>query len=133
MAHRKGAYLFAAAVGLAVAMFAYRWITDPAPRTERRLEESVVVAARAQLATILDQSNLELVDPLAPDRKVGKAYVYRHDDGWQVSGHYRRDATDAWHPFLATLDASYRIVHLKVRDPAVPPRPAAVPVVEVLP
>ena len=69
----------------------------------------------------------------AGHRKVGKAYVYRHDHGWQVSGHYRRDATDAWHPFLATLDASCRIVHLKVRDPAVPPRPAAIPVVEVLP
>ena len=133
MAQRKGAYVFAALVGLAVATLAYRWITDLAPGTERRLEESVVAATRAQLATILELEDPELVDPLAPNRKVGKAYVYRHEDGWQVSGHYRRDATDAWHPFLATLDASHRIVHLKVRDPGVAPQPAAIPLVEVLP
>jgi hypothetical protein len=133
MKNRLGAYVFGAVVGLAVATLAFRWITDPASRAERRLEESVVAAVRGQVAEVLDAGQLEIVDPLATNRKVGKAYVYRHGDGWQVSGHYRRDAAGAWHPFLATLDASGRIVHLKVRDPAVTARPEADPVVEVLP
>lgn len=133
MRRRAGAYVFGTVVGLAVATFAYRWITDPLPRAERHLEETVVAATREQLADLLEVGQLELVDPLAPNRKVGKAYVYRHDGGWQVSGHYRRDAADAWHPYLATLDAAYQIIHLKVRDPDVAARPAADPVVEVLP
>jgi hypothetical protein len=133
MKNRPGAYLFGAVIGLLVATFAYRWITDPVPRAERRLEESVVAAARGQVAQIVDAGELEFVDPLAADRKVGKAYVYRHGAGWQVSGHYRRNATDAWHPFLATLDASHRIEHLKIRDPALAARPGRDPVVEVVP
>jgi hypothetical protein len=132
MKSRPGAYLFGALVGLLVATLAYRWITDPAPRAERRLEESVVASARGQVAAILGTGELEFVDPLATNRKVGKAYVYRHRDGWQVSGHYRRDATDAWHPFLATLDGSHRITHLRIRDPAVAARPGSDPVVEIV-
>ena len=40
MKNRPGAYLFGAVIGLLVATFAYRWITDPVPRAERRLEAS---------------------------------------------------------------------------------------------
>lgn len=74
------------------------------------------MAARSQLQQMLALDDPELVDPLAPDRAVGKAYVYRTSDGWEVSGYYRRDDRDTWHPFLMSLDEVHSVVRLKVRD-----------------
>ncbi len=118
MKHRATRLIFASAVGLLVAYFAFNWITNPAPRAERQLEESVVAAARSRLQDRLALADIEIVDPLAPDRKVGKSYVYRAQQGWEVSGYYRRGDDDRWHPFLMSLDATQAITHLKVRDAA---------------
>ena len=114
--HRIGGIVFAFGVGLLVAFLSYRWITDPAPRLERQLQEAAVLAAREQLRDIAGSSDLEVVDPLAPERKVGKVYVYRAGDGWEVSGFYRRNDGERWLPFLMSLDASNTMVQLKVRD-----------------
>ena len=57
-----------------------------------------------------------MVDPLAPERKVGKVYVYRAGNGWEVSGFYRRNEDDRWNPFMMSLDATNTMVQLKVRD-----------------
>ncbi|NIV16929.1 MAG: hypothetical protein GWN47_00635 [Woeseiaceae bacterium] len=92
-----------------------------------------MIAAREQLGATLQLANLELVDPLAPDRKVGKAYVYRAGAGWEVSGFYRRDADDRWHPFLMTLDESNSMTSLKVQDGALLELGEANPALEVLP
>ena len=117
MIHRIGSLIFALAVGLAVAWFAYDWVTDPLPRAERAREEAVVLAARDQLKTILDAGPaLEIVDPLAPNRVAGKVYVYPVDTGWQVSGHYRRGEGLEWHPWLMSLDPEYAMISLAVRD-----------------
>jgi hypothetical protein len=116
--HRIGRLVFALLVGATVAFLSYRWITDPAPRLERQLQEVAVRAARSHLHEVVG-TNLEIVDPLATDRKVGKAYVYRAGDGWQVSGYYRRGADDEWHPFLMSLAADTSLSHLKVEDSAV--------------
>jgi len=116
MSHRVGRWAFALAVGLLVAFMSYRWITDPHSRAKRQVEEAVVMATRQQLHDTLSIGNLELVDPLARDRKVGKGYVYRAGDGWQVSGFYRRDEDDRWHPYLVTLDANRVATHVKVQD-----------------
>lgn len=118
MNHRVTRLIFASAVGLLVAFFAFSWITNPVPRAERQLEESVVAAARERLQDTLALAAIEVVDPLAPDRKVGKSYVYRAQQGWEVSGYYRRGEGDRWHPFLMSLDATHAITHLKVRDAA---------------
>lgn len=99
-----------------VAIMAFKWITNPEPRAERQLEESAVAVSRLHLQEILGSERIELVDPLSPDRKVGKTYVYRAGDGWEVSGYYRRDENDRWHPYLMTLDASHAMAHLKVQD-----------------
>jgi hypothetical protein len=131
--HRIARILFACAVGMLVAVAAHRWITDPARRQERMQEHAAVVSARTELRFTVDAVELEIIDPLAPSRKVGKAFVYRRDDGWQVSGYYRRSPGDRWHPFLMSLDAGHGMTHLRVRDPGVEARPDTVPVIEVLP
>ncbi len=116
MNRRAGQWIFALVVGLMTAVIAYRWITDPGPRIERAAEEAAVQAARTSLADTLGIPALEIVDPLAPDRKVGKAYVFRSNDGWEVSGHYRRGESDSWHPFLMALDGELMMTGLKVKD-----------------
>ena len=116
MNHHAGRLIFAIVVGLLVAVFAYRWVIDPAPRAERALEESVVTSSRVILTATLAVGELEIVDALAPNRKVGKTYVYPNGDGWEVSGYYRRSADDLWHPYLMSLNSSIELVHLKVQD-----------------
>lgn len=133
MNHRIGRAVFALAVGAAVAIFAFRWITDPSPRHEREQESAAVTSARAALVAMVAAGELEIVDPLAPDRAVGKAYVYRDGPGWQVSGYYRRGAGDLWHPYLATLGEGLELVHLKLSDRALLERAGESPRLTVLP
>jgi len=83
-----------------------------------------VQAARRYLQEKVGVAGLEIVDPVAPDRKVGKVYVYAEPPGWSVSGYYRRTEADRWHPFLARLTADLGLSHLKVRDPALADRAA---------
>lgn len=133
MNHRVARLIFGFGVGLLVAVLAYRWISDPAPRAARQLEESVVQVARLHLQEKLALGVIEIVDPLAPDRKIGKSYVYRAADGWEVSGYYRRGEGDRWHPFLMSLDASPSITHLKVQDAALVERASEDAMLEALP
>lgn len=131
--HRIGRLVFALGVGLLVAFLSFKWITNPAPRIERELQEAAVLATRQQLQDIFDISGLEVVDPLATDRKVGKVYIYRAGDGWEVSGFYRRDENDRWHPYLASLDAGNVLTRLKVRDTGLAEAAAKDERLEVLP
>jgi hypothetical protein len=108
--------LFGIAVGLIVAVFAYRWITAPEMRSQRLLEEAVVAQSRLLLADKLELTDPEIVDPLAPKRSVGKTYVYPAAHGWEVSGYYRRNAGDDWHAYLMALDSERVLLELKVKD-----------------
>ncbi len=132
MDHRVTRLVFAFGIGIVVAVFAYRWIIDPAPRAERVMQESVVAAVRNLLEQTLEIGTLEVVDPLAPDRKIGKTYVFPAAQGWEVSGYYRRDDIDLWHPYLMTLDDSLQLTHLKVSDPVLFDRVNDKPLLEVL-
>ena len=116
MNHRIGRAVFALVVGLLVASLSYRWITNPEGRIERVVQETVVASSRAHLKSVLGIESLEIVDPLSPNRKVGKVYVYPEGDSWAVSGHYRRDDADRWHPYLMSLDAERRMSFLKLQD-----------------
>jgi hypothetical protein len=129
---RRAGWVFGLGVGLLVAFVSYRWLIDPSPRIERQLQESAVMASRVVLLETLGRSSLDIVDPLAPDRVIGKVYVYRANEGWEVSGFYRRNADDLWHPYLMTLDGNNELAHLKVSDRALLDR-AAEPKLEVLP
>ena len=133
MNHRVGRSAFALLTSLAVAVFAFNWITDPGPRAERAQQEKAVVAARRLLTTAVAVDGLEIVDPLAPNRRVGKVYVYPEPPGWAVSGFYRRDAQDRWHPYLLTMNEALELQRLKVRDAALAGQAATDAALEVTP
>ena len=116
MNHDVGRVVFAIVVGLLVAVMSYRWIMNTEPRNQRMQEETVVTEARFLLQSTLDIGALEIVDPLAPDRVVGKTNVYPRAEGWDVSGFYRRGESDLWHPYLIALDADLALQHLRVSD-----------------
>jgi hypothetical protein len=116
MNHRIGRVVFVLLIGLLVASLSYRWITNPEGRVERALQESVVESSRGHLRSSVGIDSLEIVDPLAPNRKAGKVYIYAEGDGWAVSGYYRRDEDDRWHPFLMTLNADQSLSFLKLKD-----------------
>ncbi len=133
MNHRIGRIVFSLGIGLIVAIFAYRWIVDPAPRAERELQESVVATSRDLLVEKLAIGDIEIVDAIAPDRKIGKTYIYRANEGWELSGFYRRNENDLWHPYLMLLDNSAALTHLKISDGALLDRASDDAVLEVLP
>lgn len=118
MNHTIGRNLFALGVGLVVAIFAFQWITDPLPRAQRQAEERAVQASRVLLVSQIGAGELDIVDPLEPDRKVGKAYVYAEEPGWAVSGYYRRDDNDRWHPYLMQLTEDLALYSFKAEDEA---------------
>jgi hypothetical protein len=125
--------VFALAVGLIVAVLAFQWVTNPQPRVERAQEEQVIQVARLLLVDKLGSEGLEIVDPLAPNRKVGKAYVYPEAPGWAVSGYYRRNEQDDWHPYLMTMTSDLELQRLKIRDEAMVVRAATDPTLEASP
>lgn len=114
--NRKGSIVFGLAIGILLALLSYQWISDPSKRLERAEQEQLVMAARRYLGTTLQLSGLEIVDPLSPNRKVGKVYVYPRDADWEVSGYYRRNADDRWHAYLMTLSDDFILMNLKVQD-----------------
>ncbi len=116
MNHRVGSIIFGLVVGLAIAVLAYQWVTDPAKRLERAEQERVVELSREILQQTLEIHDLQVVDPLAPQRKVGKVYIYPLENGWELSGYYRRDDDDRWHPYLLELSSGLSLRSLKVRD-----------------
>ena len=116
MNHRAGSIVFGLAIGLLVAALSYQWLTDPSNRAERNREVSVVELSRGILNDTLGFHDLQIVDALAPQRKVGKVYVYPLESGWDISGYYRRDDDDRWHPFLMALDSELSLRSLKVQD-----------------
>ncbi|MCH7829839.1 MAG: hypothetical protein IIB75_04655 [Proteobacteria bacterium] len=116
MNHRLGRTAFALLAGLLVAYLSYQWITNPEGRAERALQVNVVAAARTVLNAAIGAGPLEIVDPVAPNRRVGKAYIYREGENWAVSGHYRRGEGDRWHAYLMLLGPDDAVLSLKVQD-----------------
>ncbi len=116
MNHRVGSIVFGGVIGLAIAVLAYQWVTDPDKRVIHDEQERVVELSREILKHTLEIHDLQLVDPLAPQRKVGKVYIYPLENGWEISGYYRRDDDDRWHPYLLELSVELSLRSLKVRD-----------------
>ena len=114
---RVGGIVFALAVGMAVAVYGYLRVTDPQPRIERQREEAIVQQASDALRVALGARNdLQIVDPLNPNRVAGKTYVYPDGGGWEVSGYYRHGDDGLWNPWLMRLDQDGSLVQVTVRD-----------------
>lgn len=108
-------YLFALGIGLTLAWFVYQRTMDPQPTLQRQAEEAVVLAARDQLLSVLGLApGAEVVDPLAPNRVAGKVYVYPRENGWEVSGFYRRAPETEWLPWLMHLDERRSLTSLRL-------------------
>ncbi len=115
--HRIIRPVVAFSVGIVLALYAFERISDPEPARQRAREEAVVISAREILKSYVPAGGeIEIVDPLAPNRVAGKVYIYPTDNGWEVSGYYRRNESDRWHPFLMSLDTGGELVSLTVRD-----------------
>lgn len=111
--------LVALVLGLLLAVYAYQRITDPEPARQRAREEAVVMSAREILQSyVAPGAEIEFVDPVSPNRKVGKVYVFPAEHGWEISGHYRRNESDSWHPYLMNLSREAELESLAVRDGA---------------
>ncbi len=116
MNHRVGRIAFVFSIGLLVAYLSYEWITNPAGRVERELQVAVVESSRELITAVVGANNLEIVDPLSPNRKVGKVYIYPEGDSWAVSGYYRRGEADRWHPYLMQLRADHSLRSAQLQD-----------------
>ena len=117
ISHKVVRPLVAVTVGLVLALYSYQRITDPEPGLQRTIEEAIVMVARDILQSYVSPGNLiEIVDAVSPASKVGKSYVYPTDDGWELSGHYRRDENDRWHPYLMVLNGDAGLKSLAVQD-----------------
>jgi Ni,Fe-hydrogenase maturation factor len=109
--------LVAVTIGLVLALYSYQRITDPEPGLQRASEEAIVMLARDILQSYVSPVNvIEIVDAVSPASKVGKSYIYPADDGWELSGHYRRDENDRWHPYLMSLNEDAGLKSLAVQD-----------------
>ena len=116
MDRRTGSAIFALLIGLLVVYLSFQWVTNPEGREERSLEVAAVESSRVLIDAVIDAGTLEIVDPLSPNRKVGKVYVYPEGEGWAVSGYYRREEGDRWHPYLMLLTEDHSLVSLKLQD-----------------
>lgn len=133
MAQNRGSLIFGILVGLAVALLAYRWVSEPLDRSERIREEQIVLQARAILRERLQLGDAPIIDPLQQDRKIGKVYLYPVEDGWEVSGYYRRTNGLPWYPWLMRLDNDEQLVTLKLdgKDPAILSIAGSDPAIEI--
>jgi hypothetical protein len=118
--HKVIRMIFALAIGLFLALFSYQRFTEQEPGLERSMEEAAVMAGREILRDFVAvEDEIEIIDPLAPSRVIGKVYIYPADSGWELSGFYRRnrdDRNDRWHPYLMSLDTGLMLITLSVKD-----------------
>ena len=109
--------IFALSIGLVLSLYIYQYVSDRQPILQRVKEESVVISSRDFLHNYGSPRNhIEIVDPVSPNRSVGKVYIYPTDDGWEVSGYYRRNQNDLWHPYLMLLNGDVGLILLTVQD-----------------
>ena len=115
--HRILRLVFAFGTGLLVSYWSYQWITNPQRAADRAVEEAVVQESRLVLLSyVADNEAVEISDALERVRAAGKVYMYPVDDGWELSGQYKRHNDTGWHAFLMRLDKDSRLNSLSVED-----------------
>ncbi|MDG2107279.1 MAG: hypothetical protein P8J74_01325 [Woeseiaceae bacterium] len=133
MNHRIGSIGFSLLVGLVVAFLSFKWIMNPEGREERVLQVAAVESSRLYITELVNADSLEIVDPVSPNRKVGKVYIYPEGSAWSVSGFYRRNKEDTWHPYLINIAEDHSLISLKLKDIYFVERAANDPLLELSP
>ena len=109
--------IFATITGLALSWLVYQSTVQPPYEAQRQIEEGIVKKANEILIkSLMLPSNLEIIDPVNVDKDVGKTYISPKGEEWQVSGYYRRNASDEWHPWLMNLDKDKSLTGLSIQD-----------------
>jgi hypothetical protein len=109
--------IFAISVGGFLAYFVYQSTVKPPHLMTRQNEEHIIQKATLQIRDMLFLPyESEIIDPINTDRDVGKTYIYPAGKTWQVSGFYRRNYNDSWHPWLITLDEEGVMINLSIKD-----------------
>jgi len=119
MMQKIGGLVFALSVGLALAWFAYQSKPTPEQRAARQVEEAMVMRAREAVRRDLSAGGeaVQIVDPLNTNRAAGKSYVYPVEDGYEVSGYFRRGPGEFWMPWIVRLDGDGKLVELRFVGP----------------
>lgn len=102
--------------GLLVAYGSYQWITNTDRTVRRAEEEAVVFASRDILRSYVTDEGLQISDAVDRVREAGKVYLYPTENGWELSGHYRRQDEKSWHAYLMSLDDKVSLTSLSVQD-----------------
>ena len=109
--------IFALITGFGLSWLVYQSSVQPPYETQRQTEEVIINKANVLLIKSLNLPlGLEVIDPIKPDKDVGKTYISPNGREWQVSGYYRRNELDEWHPWLINLDENHKLIRLSVQD-----------------
>lgn len=109
--------IFALTIGFALSWTVYQSTVKPPYQAQRQLEEKIIKKANILLIESLQLPvGIEVIDPINPDKDVGKTYISPENEKWQISGYYRRSEMDDWHPWLMNLDQDLLFIELSVQD-----------------
>jgi hypothetical protein len=102
---------------IAVLTYTYRNVYEPISANQRDDEIQIIHITRSIIKNYIDISpDIEIIDPLNPNRKIGKSYIFPSDNGWEISGYYKKTDYDNWHPWLISLNSVNELVSIAVKD-----------------
>ena len=102
---------------IAAITYTYRKVYEPISVNQREDEIQIIHITRSIIKSYIDiSSDIEIIDPLNPNRKIGKSYIFPSDNGWEISGYYKKSGHDNWHPWLISLNSANELVSIAVKD-----------------
>ena len=102
---------------IAALTYTYRNVYEPISVNQRGDEIQIIHITRSIIKSYIDISpDIEIIDPLNPNRKIGKSYIFPSDNGWEISGYYKKTDYDNWHPWLISLNSVNELVSITVKD-----------------
>tara|TARA_B100001105_G_scaffold50458_1_gene38034 strand:+ start:208 stop:618 length:411 start_codon:yes stop_codon:yes gene_type:complete len=102
---------------IAALTYTYRNVYEPISVNQRGGEIQIIHITRSIIKSYIDiSSDIKIIDPLNPNRKIGKSYIFPSDNGWEISGYYKKTDRDNWHPWLISLNSTNELVSIAVKD-----------------
>lgn len=104
-------------LSIAALTYTYRNVYEPISVNQRGGEIQIIHITRSIIKSYIDiSSDIKIIDPLNPNRKIGKSYIFPSDNGWEISGYYKKTDHDNWHPWLISLNSANELVSITVKD-----------------